>query len=84
MGSTVRAHRYEFTAEVLGTADIDRIELMVNGDISQTFTPKKQHIILGDTVHLTFSPSGVHYCYLRIHQHDGHRAWTSPIWLDKV
>ncbi|MYD63105.1 MAG: DUF3604 domain-containing protein [Gemmatimonadetes bacterium] len=84
MGSTVRAHRYEFTAEVLGTADIDRIELMVNGDISQTFTPKKQHIILGDTVHLTFSPSGVHYCYLRIYQHDGHRAWTSPIWLDKV
>ncbi|MCZ6636266.1 MAG: hypothetical protein O7G87_22950, partial [bacterium] len=84
MGSTVQASDYAFTAEILGTAKIDRVELMLNGSLARTFTPKQQHITLDGILDLPFSVLGIYYCYLRLRQQDGQRAWTSPIWLEQA
>lgn len=84
MGSTVRADTFTFTAETVGTDEIEQIDLVVNGDTAASYTPRKQHVQLQDAVALRFSPVNVHYCYLRIRQRDGNRAWTSPIWLEEA
>ncbi len=84
VGSTVRADRFAFAADVVGTADIAQIDLVVNGDTASSYTPKRQHVQLADDVPLRFSPVGANYCYLRIRQEDGNRAWTSPIWLEPL
>ena len=82
MGSTVQADRFGFTADVVGTADIEQIDLVVNGDTARSYTPSQQHVQLEDEVPLRFSPMDANYCYLRVRQQDGNRAWTSPIWLE--
>lgn len=84
MGSTVCTLHPTFTADILGTGQIDRIELIHNGRIAQTFKTEKQHIQIDGTIELPFSPTNMHYVYLRIFQQDGHRAWTSPIWIEPV
>ena len=82
MGATVRADRYRLRVEALGTADISRIELLENGVVRCSFEPRRQHAIVEDEWPApTDHPPGVHYCYARIFQADGERAWTSPIWL---
>ena len=82
MGSTVRGERFTFTADVVGTADIEQIDLVVNGDTAQSYASRQQHVQLEDDVPLRYSPMDVHYCYIRVRQSDGNRAWTSPIWLE--
>ena len=84
VGATVRADRFSFTADVVGTADIEQIDLVVNGDTALSYTPNRQHAQLDDDVPLRFSPVDAHYCYLRVRQSDGNRAWTSPIWLEPL
>ena len=82
MGATVRADRYRLRVEALGTADVSRIELLENGVVRRSFEPRRQHAIVEDEwPSPTDHPPGVHYCYARIFQADGERAWTSPIWL---
>ena len=82
MGATVRADRYRLRVEALGTADISRIELLENGVVRRSFEPRRQHAIVEDEWPAPADhPPGVHYCYARIFQADGERAWTSPIWL---
>jgi hypothetical protein len=74
--------RYEFASELLGTAEIDLVELMVNGSVARTYAPRRQHVTLTDVVPLDGRPaSPVPCCYLRVSQRDGNRAWSSPIWL---
>lgn len=84
VGATVQADRFVFTADVVGTADIEQIDLVVNGDAVRSYTPNQQHVQLEDEVPLRFSPVGANYCYLRVRQQDGNRAWTSPIWLEPM
>ncbi len=84
VGSTVQADRFGFTADVVGTADIEQIDLVVNGDTARSYTPNQQHVQLADEVPLRFSPVAANYCYLRVRQRDGNRAWTSPIWLESL
>ena len=84
MGATVRGERFAFTADVVGTADIEQIDLVVNGDTAKSYTPKGQHAQLEDDVPVRFSPVGANYCYLRVRQVDGNRAWTSPVWLEPM
>ena len=82
MGATVRADRYLLRVEALGTADISRIELLENGVVRRSFEPRRQHAIVEDEWPAPADhPTGIHYCYARIFQADGERAWTSPIWL---
>ena len=82
IGSTVESDSFTFTADVVGTADIEQVDLVVNGDTARSYTPNRQHVQLEDEVPLRFSPIGANYCYLRVRQQDGNRAWTSPIWLE--
>ena len=84
VGATVQADRFGFAADVLGTADIEQIDLVVNGDTARSYTPNQQHVQLEDEVPLRFSPVDANYCYLRVRQRDGNRAWTSPIWLETM
>ena len=56
VGSTVQADRFGFTADVVGTADIEQIDLVVNGDTARSYTPSQQHVQLEDEVPLRFSP----------------------------
>ena len=82
IGSTVQGDRFTFTADLVGTADIEQIDLVVNGDTVRSYAPQQQRVQLEDEVPPRFSPMDVHYCYLRVRQSDGNRAWTSPIWLE--
>ena len=83
MGATVRADRYRLRVEALGTADISRIELLANGVVRRVFEPCRQHAIVEDEWPAPANQlPGVHYCYVRVFQADGERAWTSPIWLE--
>ena len=84
VGSTVQADRFGFAADVVGTADIEQIDLVVNGDTARSYAPSQQHVQLEDEVPLRFSPVDANYCYLRVRQSDGNRAWTSPIWLETM
>lgn len=76
---------------VAGTVDLAKIELIRNGIVIKTFTPK------GYTLDFTYDdmdalekvafkaknkrPPFVYY-YIRVLQKDGHMAWASPIWID--
>ncbi len=77
---------------VAGTTDIEQIQIIRNGEILHTLTPKKES-------HLEFTfddseniskvaiaskderPPFVYY-YIRVIQEDGHIAWSSPVWID--
>ena len=84
IGSTVRSDGFGFTADVVGTEEIEQIDLVVNGDTAKSYTPNRQHAQLEDEVPLRFSPVGANYCYLRVRQSDGNCAWTSPVWLESM
>ena len=85
MGSTATADargRYAFASEILGTAEIDLVELVVNGAVALTITPRRQHVAIAGEVPLDDAPlAPVAYCYLRVRQRDENRAWSSPVWL---
>ena len=84
MGATVRADRYALRVEALGTAEISRIELVENGEVRRTYTPRQQHATVFDE--WPASDAGldeVRYCYARVFQADGERAWSSPVWLER-
>jgi hypothetical protein len=81
MGSVVEGNAFAVTSEILGTADIEQVDLVVNGGVAKRYAPGQQHVFLEDTVPREFSPLDIHYCYLRLRQRDGNRAWTSPVWL---
>ena len=69
----------EFQVEVLGTAPIERLELIGNGRIllarrpggaADRFSYRDRNV-----------PPGGRYYYLRIVQVNGQLAWSSPIWV---
>jgi len=74
-----------FSATLHGTAPIERIEVISNGQIVWRSHPDAFDVRLTDEA-LPAPPSGsgdsASY-YLRLRQHDGHRAWLSPVWLDR-
>ena len=57
----------------------------MDGAVVRTYAPGSGHVFLENGV-----PAGAasgdparpaRYCYLRVRQEDGHRAWSSPVWL---
>lgn len=79
------------TGYVAGTARIEEIALIRNGEVVYTLQPGKEFIDFSydDTEHLSkaalASPDErpyFAYYYLRVTQEDGHIAWASPIWID--
>jgi hypothetical protein len=76
---------------VIGTDDIDRVEIIRNGEKYKTFTPEGNSIefefddmdALGKIVLKAQNgkPPFIFY-YLRVLQKNGQMAWGSPIWID--
>jgi hypothetical protein len=77
-----------------GTAPLDRIELIRNGEVLKTFEPTDDQPNIIEFAHDDMEPLAqvalkgsngkppfVFY-YLRVYQSDGHMAWGSPIWID--
>jgi len=74
-----------FSAALHGTAPIERVEVISGGEIVWRSHPDAFDVTLTDEA-LPAPPAGSGnsaYYYLRLRQHDGHRAWLSPVWLDR-
>ncbi len=63
-----------------GTEVIVRVDLIVDGEEIETVTPNAREIDLN--LDLPEAKPGLLYAYVRLTQKDGHRAWSSPIWID--
>lgn len=78
---------------VAGTAMLTKVEIIRNGKVLKTFTPKEYFL---DFAYDDMSPlekvvlpaknqkPPFIYYYLRVTQADGHIAWSSPIWVDYI
>jgi len=66
--------------EADGTAPLSLIEVVVNGEVRQSYRPNKQRVTL------TYEPPtrgpSLYYVYVRLQQTDGNAAWSSPIWVN--
>ncbi|MFW5682419.1 MAG: CehA/McbA family metallohydrolase [Phycisphaeraceae bacterium] len=87
MGEEAKLQRdaVAFSATLHGTAPIERIEVISNGEVVWQSHPDAFDVTLTDES-LPAPPAGngtSAYYYLRLRQHDGHRAWLSPVWLDR-
>ena len=71
-----------FSARLYGTAPIERVEVISNGQIVCRYHPDALDVVLTDEA-LPPPAGDSAYYYLRLRQHDGHRAWLSPVWLSK-
>lgn len=67
------------TARVLGTAVIERLEVVCNGKVVLTQPGDGCVAAIGET--LSIAADQTSYFYLRVTQTDGHVAWSSPIWV---
>ncbi len=74
---------------VIGSANIEKIEIIRNGKVLHTLSGGKDTVEFayddGDllkTIALDHSEHPFAYYYLRAFQEDGHIAWSSPIWID--
>ena len=78
------------TGYVVGTCELESVEIIRNGEVFKKFEPKdfKFEFELDDTEPLekiSLPSEGklpFTYYYLRARQADGHIAWASPIWVD--
>lgn len=77
------------TASIVGTTGIKKVDLIRNGKIFKSFTPKEDRFDfeIDDSenlfkISLKDGNSLFSYYYLRIQQTDGNIAWSSPIWID--
>jgi hypothetical protein len=76
---------------VAGTCPIKAIEIIRNGSVIHTIKPNQINVdfTYDDDEFISqiaFKAQGevpaFAYYYIRIHQEDGHMAWSSPIWID--
>ena len=67
------------TARVLGTAQLERLEVVCNGSAVLSQSATDRVATLSET--LALSEEQTSYLYLRATQSDGHVAWSSPIWV---
>ena len=71
-----------FSASLHGTAPIERVEIIADGRCVWQDAPDSWDVEI-DGEELP-APEGTGSCYyLRLRQKDGHRAWLSPVWLDR-
>lgn len=90
-GLTVNRHLAGYVA---GTAPLEKVEILRNGEVFHTFSPQGhvydycyddmeplEKIVLKEKGEGPPRDPFVFY-YLRVTQQDGHKAWSSPIWVD--
>ncbi len=75
-----RGNSVNFSACIHGTAPVERVEVISQGEIVWSQRPNRWDIEI-DHVELPRPLGHSAYYYLRLRQVDGHRAWLSPIWL---
>ncbi len=68
----------ELALRVKGTAPIRTVELIVDGVVEKTFTPRDDSVQLTESI----NPLGKRYAYFHLVQRDGNEAWSSPVWFD--
>ena len=78
-----RASRCIFPPALHGTAPIERVEIIANGQCVWQDEPNDWDVEI-DEAELPAPEGAWAYYYLRLRQQDGHRAWLSPVWLDRV
>jgi hypothetical protein len=68
---------------VLGTAEIQGIDLLRDGEIVEVLRPENpgESVVKVEWEDPKPEP-GVHYYYLRVRQKDEQLAWSSPMWID--
>ncbi len=71
-----------FSAQLHGTAPIETVEIISGGQCVWQHKPNSWDVEL-DGVELPAPEGDSAYYYLRLRQADGHRAWLSPVWLDR-
>lgn len=77
-----------------GTTDLDKVEIIRNGEVIKTFKPIKGYSLEYEFDDLTDiskvlledknKKTPFIFYYIRVTQADGHIAWSSPIWIDYV
>lgn len=71
------------SASLYGTAPIERVEVISEGDCVWSTDPDARDVTIEEQA--VPEPTGESaYYYLRLRQTDGHVAWSSPVWLDVV
>ena len=81
LGGEAHAHTGDvrLDAELHGTAPIQRIDVFGDRRVVWTAAPDELDVELRDVL----LPDANWY-YLRLRQRDGHRAWFSPVWVDRA
>lgn len=72
--------KVHFALSVLGTKTI-KVELLRNNRVIKTWEPGSDAL---DAVYEDEGRTGADWYYLRVTQPDGHMAWSSPIWVDRI
>ena len=83
MGSefTIRSdEKVELAVHVRGTAGISSVEVVRNNGFAGKWEPSSEKF---HTVFTDIPGRGVTWYYLRVLQKDGHRAWSSPVWVTR-
>lgn len=75
--------RVHFSARLYGTAPIEVLEIISDGQCVWRDEPNQWDVELDEIV-LPTQNRDCSYYYLRLRQADGHRAWVSPVWFDRV
>ncbi len=82
MGDEIATTIPEFQVTVIGTAPLDRVEVIRNGKVAHTAKPEKE----SEELKFTWrdpnpEKNKTSYYYLRAIQKNKHMAWASPIWV---
>ena len=68
--------------EVKGTGPIQQIEVIRNGAVAKTISNRGGGAEMSGEIQGLAPWSGPTWIFLRVHQRDGQRAWSSPIWIE--
>jgi hypothetical protein len=68
-----------FAGTVAGDGELDRVELVVNGQVADTFVAAGQRAM--EISHSVSAPEAGYY-YLRVLLKNGNGAFSSPVWVD--
>jgi len=83
-GAEGRGHdEVAFSAVLHGTAPIERVEIISQERCIWQDEPNAWDVEI-DGQELPKLAGTSAYYYLRLRQQDGHRAWLSPVWLDRA
>ena len=86
MGSEININdkqERKITAKIGGQYDLEEIEIIKNGNVVYSIKPqgKFSFVEWKDSTEFVRGEQPHDYYYLRVSQKDGHRAWSSPIFV---